>query len=68
VKVHHEEQVLSVMETPPEFNHKRIARLARHALEHGLFSQSVLQLLVCKHMSLRDRLERVQLGRGAVAH
>ena len=39
-----------------------------HPLEHGLLSKRVLEFLVRQHMALGDRLERVDVAFGFVAH
>ena len=65
---HYEEEVLLVVETPPEFDHEWVRVLGRHAFEHSLLRQSMLELLMGENVPLRDRLERVHVLRRFVAN
>jgi hypothetical protein len=60
MKIHYEEKIILVMETPPKLHNERILRVARHTLEHSLFREGVLKFLVGKHMTFGDSFQRVQ--------
>src|SRR5882724_289311 len=68
VKIHDEKKVLFIMEAPPELDDERILCLVGHALEDGLFSECMLQLLVGKDMAFRNSLESIQARTCTVAH
>jgi hypothetical protein len=67
MEVHDQEQVFLVVETPPELDHEWISTFACHSLEHSLFGERMLQFLVRKDMSFRNRLQCIQLGRRTVS-
>ena len=61
MEVHNQEEVFVVIETPPKLHNEWILPFSSHPLQHGLLSQGVLQLLVGRHVSLRDHLQREEI-------
>ena len=55
------------METPPQPNNERVCAFSSHPFEHSLLGESMLELLVGKHMTFRDGLQRVDVGSRFVA-
>jgi hypothetical protein len=58
MEIHNEEKIILVVETPPELHNKWVLRLARHALQHSLFRQRMLEFLVGEHMLFGDGFQR----------
>jgi len=62
------EQVLLVMETPPELDHERVLGFFCHSLQDGLLGQGVLELLMRQDVTLGDGLESIQIRARLMSH